>query len=94
MADSDGKLLDCGDLYWHKYFQLPSRDDLRNIDIVLCVMLGLYSLVFVFTIFNSVKYLIKQNRYHNCMITVFYIFSMIVITFRMLFYIALLFFND
>ena len=57
-------------------------------------MLSIYTLVLLFTFFNSFKYLIKQSRYHNFMITIFYIFSVIVLIFRMLFYGTLLVFND
>lgn len=56
-------------------------------------MLSIYSGVFVFTILNIFRYLIKQGRYRNWLITVFYAFSVIVLVTRMLFYICLIIFS-
>lgn len=50
----------------------------------------MFGLVLCFTLFNIVVFLGIQRRYKNWLITVFYVFSVIVLVMRMMQYIYLL----
>ena len=49
-------------------------------------MIVIYMATLAFVIYNIVQYLIKQKRYKNWLITVFYFFSFLVLSFRICYY--------
>ena len=53
-------------------------------------MLGIYVLTLVIAIHNIYCYLYKQERYKNWLISIFYIFSSLVLAFRICYYCAVL----
>ena len=53
-------------------------------------MLCIYLLTLVFALLNIYFFVIKQKRYKNWLITIFYIFSFLVLAFRICYYCAVL----
>ncbi len=53
-------------------------------------MLCIYLLTLTFAIYNIYTFLVKQKRYKNWLITIFYIFSFLVLAFRICYYCAVL----
>ena len=49
-------------------------------------MISLYFLTLGFTLYNTVRFVFGQQRYKNWLITVFYVLSIFVLTFRLAYY--------
>ena len=62
--------------------KLPSANQIRGLSIELYILIPIYALTLLFTLYNIYAYLWKQRRYRTMLITFFYIFAMIVLTTR------------
>ena len=62
--------------------KLPSANQIRGLSIELFILIAIYALTLLFTLYNIYAYLWKQRRYRTMLITFFYIFAMIVLTTR------------
>ena len=76
------------------YYQVPYPHDLTGLDITDGIMILIYLVVLCFTVFNTYRYLYQQRRYKNWLVTVFYVFSFIVLLSRLMYYIMLIVFNE
>ena len=71
----------------HKYFCLPTEDQLSVLSIEIYCLVAIYLMTLIFTVYNISAYLIRQRRYKNWLITIFYIFCVIVLISRMIEYV-------
>ena len=67
-------------------YQNPSRHELILLTTEASLMIVIYLSTLGFTIYNVRAYLIRQKRYKNWLITVFYILSFLVLCFRVCYY--------
>ena len=49
-------------------------------------MIGIYVMTLLFLLYNSFAFLLKQKRYKNWLISIFYILSIFVLVFRICYY--------
>ena len=68
------------------YYQIPRDQQLDELSVEIYCLLGVYSLTFIFAVYNVVAYLWLQRRYKNWLISGFYILSLIVLILRMVQY--------
>ena len=53
-------------------------------------MIAIYACTFSFAIYNIIMFLVKQRRYKNALVSIFYALSLMVLAFRMCYYIAVI----
>ena len=66
-----------------KAYEVPSPSELDSLTIEISCMLGVYTIVLAYTIYNIVAYLCYQKRYKNWLISAFYFLSVLVLLARM-----------
>ena len=66
-----------------EYYQIPTYGELDGLCIELYVLLSVFGLTLCFAIYNITVFLVIQRRYKNWLITIFYVFSCIVLITRM-----------
>jgi len=65
---------------------VPSRKDIRLLQIEVYVMLACYVVTLAFTLYNVFAFVIKQRRYKNWLISIFYVLCLLVLIFRIGYY--------
>ena len=70
----------------------PTAEDLSAYKIEIKIMIAVFACTLIFTLYNVVRFVICQKRYKNWLIFAFYFFSVFVLSFRILYYIEVLYF--
>ena len=76
--------------YYPKYddpnYVIPSHSQFKFLHWEIIIMIIIFGLTLIFTIYNTFVFLVAQKRYKNWLVTVFYAFSFMVLIFRICYF--------